>query len=414
MRRSRFVLLAVLFAVVASACGDNGSDAGNTSGGADAASPAAPPGAGSDGGACSTEPVASSARAVVSSGLEWIFGEDFPDTFPPPAIDRGNIIPVLRADGIPAIDDPRCVPVDDVTFLDDAAAVVAIEVNGDVRAYPLEILTWHELVNDTIGGIPITISYCPLCNSAIAYDRRVGERVLDFGTSGALTQSSMVMYDRQTETIWTHFNGHAVAGELAGEELEFYSTSVVSWGAFRDEFPDAVVLNRDTGFTRDYGRNPYPGYEQGDDPIRQFITDDVDPRLGAKTRVVGIEIDGDAVAVVHENLFEAGVLGAVVGGRELSVWNQPGTSSALDGREVGDGVDVGSSAVFVPSAGGQDLTFVRATDGFTDNETGSTWNIFGEATAGPLSGEMLEAVPHVDTFWFAWGTFFEDTSIVEG
>lgn len=178
---------------------------------------------------------------MVGSGLDWIFGEDFPDSFAPPGIDRGNLVPVLRADGIPAIDNPQCVAVNEVTFLDDAAAVVAIEVNGDVRAYPLEILTWHELVNDTIGGVPITISYCPLCNSAIAYDRRVGGLVLDFGTSGALTQSSMVMYDRQTETIWTHFDGHAVAGELAGEELEFYSTSVVSWAAFRDEFPDSTL-----------------------------------------------------------------------------------------------------------------------------------------------------------------------------
>jgi len=361
---------------------------------------------------CSASPISSTPSAIEASGIGWIFGERLPERFPEPTVARSSIVPVLRADGIPAIDRPRCLTVDQVDTLADDAAVIVLDIEGDVRAYPLEILIWHELVNDTVGGVPVTISYCPLCNSAITYDRRVGDRVLDFGTSGALTQSSMVMYDRQTQTIWTHFNGRAVAGELTGTQLEFHSSAVVSWADFREQFPDGLVLGRDTGHRRDYGTNPYPGYEANDDPFGQFITDDVDPRLDPKTRVVGVEVDGQATAIVHDALFDAGVIDTIVGGRELTVWSQPGASSALDGREVSGGDDVGATGVFVPLVADQRLTFSRTDEGFLDAETGTTWSIFGAGVDGPLAGEQLEALPHLATFWFAWGTFFDDTEIV--
>ena len=360
---------------------------------------------------CTPNPIQSTPEDVRTSGLDWIFGDEFDPGTPAPLLDRNRIVPVLRADGIPAIDSPTCLPVGAVDFLTDNAPVVAIEVNGDARAYPLEILTWHELVNDTIGGEPITISYCPLCNSAIAYDRRVGDRVLDFGTSGSLTQSSMVMYDRQTETLWTHFDGAAVAGELAGEELRFLSSAVVSWADFRERFPDGLVLSRETGFDRDYGLNPYPGYEDDADPIQRFITNAVDPRLPAKERVIGLEQDGEAVAVRHRDVFDGGVVAFEFGGKPVTVWNQPGTASAIEGVRVSGGDDAGATAVFVAEADGERLTFVRTADGFVDDQTGSAWSIFGLAETGPLAGTQLEPVTHLDTFWFAWGTFHPATRI---
>ena len=115
-------------------------------------------------------------------------------------------------------------------------------------------MTWHELVNDTVGGVPVTISYCPLCNSSVAYDRNAAGRVLDFGTSGMLYQSSMVMYDRQTQSLWTHFDGLAVIGELIGTQLDFWPMAVVSWAAWRDAHPDGLILTRETGHHRNYGR----------------------------------------------------------------------------------------------------------------------------------------------------------------
>ncbi len=395
MRLRRLAAALGLAAVLATACGG-----GPGATGGDGPRP------------CAAEPVASDGRDVERSGLGWIFGEELPADFPAPTIDQSDFVPVLGPDRIPAIDEPRCLTVGEVDFLDEAAAVVTVTVDGDTRAYPLEILTWHELVNDTIGGRPVTVSYCPLCNSAIAYDRRVGDRILDFGTSGALTQSSMVMYDRQTETLWTHFDGRAVAGELTGARLELLSAPVVSWASFRDAFPDALVLSRDTGHERDYGRNPYPGYGNASTPIVAFMTSSVDDRLALKRRVVGVELDGGAAAVLHDHLFDAGVVELDLAGRELTVWSLPGTASALDRQSVAGGDDVGATSVFVPSADGSALTFARVEGGFRDDQTGSTWNIFGEAVAGPLAGERLERVSHVDTFWFAWATFFEDTAIV--
>ncbi|MEM7287094.1 MAG: DUF3179 domain-containing protein, partial [Actinomycetota bacterium] len=393
--RSPLILLVSAVALVAVACGSAGV-APNAQDGR-----ITEPIQDADPGECTPDPVRSSPEDVRTSGLDWIFGDEFEPGTPAPLLERTRIVPVLRADGIPAIDSPKCVPTGAVDFLTDNAPVVAIEVNGDARGYPLEILTWHELVNDTIGGEPITISYCPLCNSAIAYDRRVGDRILDFGTSGSLTQSSMVMYDRQTETLWTHFDGTAVAGELAGERLEFLSSAVVSWADFRERFPDGLVLSRDTGFDRDYGLNPYPGYEDDVDPIQRFITDAVDPRLPAKDRVIGLEADGAAVAVRHSDVFDSGVVALDFAGRPVTVWNQPGTASAIEGVRVSGGIDVGSTAVFVAEADGRALTFSRTDDGFVDDQTGSTWSIFGFAEAGELSGTQLEAVTHLDTFWFA-------------
>ncbi len=407
MGRPRLFVLLAATAVLAVACAQTSGIEPRATDGAITA-----PTLDADPSACTENPIQSSPEDVSTSGLDWILGQDLARSVPPPIVDRGRIVPVLRADGIPAIDDPKCVPAGAVDFLTDNAPVVVVDVGGDVRAYPLEILTWHELVNDTIGGRPITVSYCPLCNSAIAYDRRVGDRILDFGTSGALTQSSMVMYDRQTETLWTHFDGTAVAGELTGAELDFVSSAVVSWGDFRARFPDGLVLSRDTGFDRDYGRNPYPGYEDEADPIQRFITDAVDPRLPAKDRVIGIDLDGEAVAVPHQLVSDTGVVALDVAGRPLTVWNLPGTASALEGVTVSGGDDIGASAVFVAEADGQTLTFRRTDAGFVDDQTASTWTIFGIAEDGPLAGTRLEPVVHLDTFWFAWGTFHPGTTIL--
>ncbi len=136
--------------------------------------------------------------------------------------------------------------------------MLAIEIDGEARAYPIQIMTWHEIVNDTIAGIPVAISYCPLCNSASAYERRLGGEIVDFGTSGLLYRSALVMYDRQTESLWSHFTGEAVAGELTGERLETVPVSTVAWEDWRDTNPDGLVLSRDTGHRRPYGQKPLP------------------------------------------------------------------------------------------------------------------------------------------------------------
>ena len=329
-----------------------------------------------------------------------------------PLVEQDKIVPVLGPDGIPAVDRPNCTVASQVDFMSPNEAIISVEINGEVRGYPVQILTWHELANDTVGGVPVTVAYCPLCNSALTYDRRIGDRILDFGTSGSLHQSSLVMYDRQTQTLWTHFDGKAVAGELVGTQLEFYSTAIVSWEAFLQANPDALVLNQETGNPRDYGRNPYQGYETSSDVLSAaFITGDIDPRLAAKEKVVGIWSGDTGIAVLHDELRSSGVVRVELEGQPLTVWNLPGAASALDANRVDEGIDVGSTGVFIPVVDGTELTFERTDDGFVDAQTGSMWNIFGTAVAGELAGSKLEAQPFLDTFWFAWGTFVEGSAI---
>ena len=317
-------------------------------------------------------------------------------------------------DGIPPVDEPRFERADTVTWLEDREPVLVLEVDGEARAYPVQIMTWHELVNDTIGDRPVTVSYCPLCNSAIAYDRRLPSRdlVLDFGTSGSLYNSALVMYDRQTESLWSHFTGEAIVGHLTGDELETLPVATVSWGEFRDAHPDGLVLSRETGFERDYGRNPYPGYDDVDSS--PFLFDgETDPRLPAQTRVVAVQGDQDAVAVVGDHLYEERVVDISVDGQDLVVLLSRGTASALDAGRIVEGRDVGASGVFVPVVNGQELSFEAVDDAtFRDTETGTTWSILGVGLDGPLAGEQLEPYEHLDTFWFAIAAFRPDTTII--
>ncbi len=334
------------------------------------------------------------------------------DEFPAPLVDPGALLSGgPPPDGIPPIDEPRFLVAKDADFLDDAEPVLALTVGDETRAYPVQVLIWHEIVNDTLDGVPVSVTYCPLCNSSIAYDRRLDDRVLDFGTSGQLYNSALVMYDRQTESLWSHFTGEAVIGHLAGSDLETFPMSTVSWATFRDANPDALVLSRETGFDRRYGINPYPGYD--DVGTAPFLFDgEVDGRLAAKARVVGIDA-GDAPVAVHLDLLQRQrVLEVGSGGDGLVVWHVGGATSALDADQIAAGRDVGSVGVFSPVLDGDRLEFRPVDGGFEDIGTGSRWNILGQAVSGPMAGERLTMVDHVDTFWFAWAAFQPGTDVV--
>lgn len=336
--------------------------------------------------------------------------------FPPPVIPPSDIVPVLAPDVIPAIDFPQFAPVADVDFVQPTEAVIVVDIDDDVRGYPIQIMTWHEIVNDEVGGIPVTITYCPLCNSAVAYDRRVGERVLDFGTSGSLYQSALVMYDRQTESLWAHFTGEGVIGHYAGARLEPIPVQTLSFEQFAEQHPDALVLTRDTGVRRDYGTNPYIGYdEEASGPFSRFFQGDVDPRLEPKARVVGLLHNGLAAAITLELGETPSVHEVDIEGETLVVFHRPGLASALDRAAVATGRDVGQTGVFVPPVSdGESLTFTVDGDEFVDDQTGTTWTMAGEAVDGPLAGERLAPVGHLNTFWFAWSAYHPDTIVVNG
>ncbi len=348
-------------------------------------------------------------REDVPSALDSMDAPELPDPLVETSEIRSGGPP---PDGIPPIDDPVFHEAGDVDFLADDEPVLAVEVDGDARAYPVQILMWHEIVNDTFGDRPVTITYCPLCNTAVAFDRRLDDgRVLSFGTSGRLFNSSLVMYDRQTESLWAHFNGEALAGVFAGDRLDRLPVQTISWQSWFADHPEGLVLSRDTGEDRDYGRNPYQGY---DDPDSfPFLFDgEVDDRLAAKERLVGFGLDIDPTAVLLEPLLDAGVLHTELDGQPVVVWAERGTSSALETSRVDGGRDVGATGVFAATVDGEVLEFERTDDGFVDDRTGSTWNVVGSAISGPLEGTQLDALEHVDTFWFAWAAFSPDTRVL--
>ena len=249
-------------------------------------------------------------------------------------------------DGIPAIDAPRFVSVSEASsFLEAREPVVQLELGGEARAYPLQILIWHEIVNDEVGGTPATVTFCPLCNTTIVFDRRLDGRLLDFGTTGNLRNSDLVMYDRQTESWWQQFGGEAVVGELAGRKLRTLPAAIVAWEDFERAHPDGKVLSHDTGYTRSYGENPYAGYDSVDSPPFFPVAGGDDDRLPPKERVVFIERGGEQVAVPFSALAKAKRIEVEVAGERLEVIWRPGTRSALDSAAIAGGRDVGTAVV---------------------------------------------------------------------
>lgn len=333
-------------------------------------------------------------------------------SFPAPLIDLDQLVSGgPPPDGIPAIDDPRFQPAADVDWLTAADPVLSLTIGGEIRAYPLEVMIWHEIVNDTLGGVPIAVTYCPLCNSGVAFEREVGDRLLDFGTSGLLYADNLVMYDRQTESLWPQLTGQASVGAMTGTQLTAIPIGVVGWQQFRSAHPGALVLTRRTGFDRDYGRNPYVGYDEPEGGLLVEPPGGTDNRLPVKERVIGIRIGDDAVAVPRAWASAAGVLRVRVAGVDLVLLHVPGQVSALDAERIRDGRDIGTVGLFRPIARGRHLTFRRQGRWFVDRQTGSRWNVLGEAVGGPLSGARLREQVHLDTFWFAWVAFQPDTRL---
>jgi hypothetical protein len=318
-------------------------------------------------------------------------------------------------DGIPSIDEPKFIsPAEADKFLAPREPVAVVEVAGEARAYPLQILTWHEIVNDEISGEPVAMTYCPLCNSTVAFRREVGGDPAEFGTTGMLRSSDLVMYDRETESWWQQITAEAVVGELTGERLEVLPSQILSWEDFHRQHPDGVVLSRDTGFDREYGSNPYTAYDADPDSKPFLFRGEPDRSLPPKERVAAIQT-GDRSAVVYpfSRLKDEAPINDQVDGRQMVVFFDPDVASALDNSLVSEGRDVGAAAVFERTGGGRALTFEpgEKAGAFRDRQTGSTWSMSGQATAGALKGTRLEQIPHDDQFWFALAAFFPGAEI---
>ncbi|HHO55426.1 MAG TPA: DUF3179 domain-containing protein [Trueperaceae bacterium] len=329
--------------------------------------------------------------------------------------------------------------------------IAVLSIGDETKAYPIQILTWHEIINDTIGGRPVTVSFCPLCNSTIAFDRRIplSQAALDnlltinpdvelsdpskeflakykdlgedadsivklaevtFGVSGMLYNSNLLMFDTVSSTLWSQILAQGNVGTLTNTQLLRIPTQILSFSELQESFPKALVLSRDTGHSRRYGSNPYVGYDLVDS--RPFLFDKlVDDRMLAKTRIVSVEIADEAVAYKYETLAENNLVNDLIADKPIVVFWQAGLNSALDASQIKNSKDVGEVGVFSRELNGKVLEFEYKNDVFKDKQTGSTWNILGQAIDGELKGSNLDPIIHDNTLWFAWAAFKPETRV---
>lgn len=302
----------------------------------------------------------------------------FPETdFSKHAVELDSIMSGgVPKDGIPSIDDPSFKPAKARTdWLAPTEPVIGLEINGDARAYPLRILTWHEIVNDTVGGKPVAVTYCPLCNAAIVFGAEVDGRRLTFGTTGKLRHSDLVMYDRQTESWWQQFTGTAIVGEMTGTKLEFVPARLESFENFLDRHPDGKVLVPSDPNARPYGRNPYAGYDEATSPF--LYRGPMPEKMPAMGRVVVVGEEAWDLRLLREK-------GRVETDTHVITW-RPGQNSALDTAEIGQGRDVGNVVVQEKTADGglrdavYDVTFAFVFKAFHPD---GTWHVKEDAEKG--------------------------------
>ena len=319
---------------------------------------------------------------------------------------------VVVADGrgpIPVITEPRYETIAQAdAWISSNEPVLAAFVGDQPRAYPLRLLIWHEVVNDWLGGSPLLVTYCPRCNSAAVFGRNTGTLTLEFGAASALRSENRVLFDEATESWWQQASGESIAGELAGLRLQPTESALISWNDFKLAYPDGTVLSQFSGFNLDYEFNPYFNVDFSQ-PL--LSAGETDLRLPARARVLGLLSDGYALAVPFSALDFSSAVNVTVGGAPVSVFWQRGTSSPLSSANVAQGRDVGAAVAFDAQVENRTLTFRAERGAFTDEQTGSTWSITGEALNGPLAGSRLKVFPHVNSFWSCWSAFRPGTTV---
>jgi hypothetical protein len=316
-------------------------------------------------------------------------------------------------DGIPSIDNPEFISGEEAFhWLRGREPVISLEINGEARAYPIQILIWHEIVNDTVGGVPVVVTFCPLCYSAIVFDRRLNGKTLEFGVSGLLRHSDMIMYDRQTESLWQQFSGEALVGDYNGSGLSILPSQLISFDQFHDTYPDAEILSRNTGHQRNYGENPYSGYDDiNNSPF--LLQKPIPGEISPMEKVIGVRTEKEVKGYVYSRTRKEKVIHDEVGGEPIVIFHVGGMASALDNRTISRSRDDGATGVFSTRLGVDILEFEFNYGAIRDVNTGSTWSISGKAIDGPLAGKQLDSKVYGDYFAFAWLVFYPDTTMYE-
>ncbi len=312
-------------------------------------------------------------------------------------------------DGIPALENPILVTVDEVaslnddnlTFLDDDDLVIGFRAGDEARAYPHTILDWHEIINDQIAGLSIAITYCPLTGSGIGWDRMVNGVETTFGVSGLLYNSNLIPYDRATDSNWSQMKLQCVNGEYQSTEPDLHAIVEMTWGMWKSIYPDTKVVSNQTGYSRNYGIYPYGGYKTTESLL--FSVSNVDRRLHMKERTAGIIVK-DSVKVYRLSSFAdtTRVVNDVFRALPIvAVGNSVASTILIYGRTADDGTV---------------LEFQALQDQWPNvmiDTNGTTWDIFGRGVSGPRMGERLPVMKSFMAYWFAWAAFYPDPVIFE-
>ena len=327
---------------------------------------------------------------------------------------------VLPKGSFPTLDNPKFVSKSEgMQMFFAKEPVIVVEINGFAKAYSLNILTMHEIANDELSGKSILVTYCPLCNSGIVYNRVINyngkKETLEFEASGMLRNSDMIMLDRKTETLWQQLMGTAIVGTYNKTELDILPSIIISVEEFFTRYPNGKILSKKTGFSeveKRYGYNPYTKYDGKENPLERFFdSDKVDKRLPAMERIVDIEHNGDYKIYSFSNVAKKGVINDSFKTSKIVLFYKSGTISVMDENDITTSKNVGSVTVFNAIIDQQPLTFKRKNEVFIDNETKSKWDITGRCYDGKLQGKQLQIKPHGNHFAFAWLAFHPESEI---
>ena len=315
-------------------------------------------------------------------------------------------------DGIKSIDQPSFISIEEAEKIyDEHEPVVSVRVGDQAKAYPIRILLYHEIVNDELDGKPIFVTHCPLCNTAVVFSREVSGIILDFGTTGRVRDSNLIMYDRQTESWWQQFTGDAIIGELAGTNLQPINSQMVSFEQFKKSYPAGLVLSQDTGYRRFYSKTPYPGYDNpGGIPF--LFKREIDFRLPPMERVLALSNNSESRVYPFSFLNNYPLINTEFSGKPVLIVSQASMVSTMDKKIIKESNVVLAAAAFNRVVEGQVLDFEVKDNQIYDKQTQSEWNIFGESIKGTYKGKQLKQIDKNVHFAFAWLAFYPNTEII--
>ena len=313
---------------------------------------------------------------------------------------------------IPPINTPKFISVAEASsWLKNSEPVLSIESNGVAKAYPIQIIIWHKIINDEIANVPVAITYCPLSNTGVTFIRKFGDTIFNFGTTGHIRFSNLLIYDEYSETWWQQATGQAIAGKYAGSNLSFFPTQLISWKEFKETYSTGLVMSLDTGYIRAYGRNPYLNYDSSQTTPLLYQGPFKRKDLPFMERVVTIKMGDSTTAYPFSLLENHLIINDYVNQIPVVIMWSANTNSPLDTNIIAQGRLVGSATTFHRTIDNQVLNFRIIDNIIKDIQTSSTWNTLGKAISGPFSGKSLQPIIATNQFSFSWLSFYPSSKV---